>query len=67
MRLVKFLLKCYNYSLIKVYKMGDKTLLYCIKHNKGVLLSYDSKAGTLTLEENNVTLQDVKFRVSLGL
>lgn len=67
MRLVKFLLKCYNYSLIKVYRLSDKTLLYCKKHNKGVLLSYDSKAGTLALEEENVTLQDVKFRVSLGL
>lgn len=67
MMLVRFLLKCYNYSLLKVYKLSDRTMLYCVKKGVGVLLSLDDKANVLSLEESDVSMQDVEFRMSLGM
>lgn len=67
MLLVRLVLKCYDFKVIKTYKVQGSTLIYCIRHNKGILLRYSSKEGVLTLEEEDVTFQDLIFRKSLGL
>lgn len=67
MLLVRLVLKCYDFKVIKTYKVQGSTLIYCTRNNRGILLRYSSKEGVLTLEEEDVIFQDLIFRKSLGL